>query len=486
MELTFIGMIQAAIGMAIVLGGSVRGAYVFLLISALFDGSAAIALPALGGSSIPPVQFALLFTTLRIIAPRGGYLAFLPEAIRANKWIVFFAIYGMVSAYLAPRLFAGAMGVFPMRPDPSMGPFDTVPLEPSSQNVTGAFYMAGALLLAISSYILCRIPRGGQALVIAVLAGAWLHIVAGVIDLVTRGTPAEIILSAFRNGGYTPLDLSVSGFIRIRGVLPEASSYAGIGFALMLVTAELWFRSIRPRATGIAAAMLAMLLVISTASTAYVALAAYVAFFALRSILLPIYAPPGKIVRALALAFAMVCAICILMALVPRLPQGIYELIAQMTVDKSSSDSGQQRLFWAMQGWDAFFASYGLGIGPGSFRSSSMLTAIMGSMGAVGIVTFVMYLKSVFLFARRSTWGIGNDDAQSIGGACATAALIGLVPAAVASPHAVPMALFSIFAGAAIALRRINQPSPELDSGVAERRPFHWPPLPAHVGVSPL
>ncbi|SMQ60962.1 hypothetical protein SAMN06297468_0490 [Altererythrobacter xiamenensis] len=474
MELTFIGLIQIAIGTLIVLVGSVRSAVIFLVVSALFDGSAAIALPELGGSSIPPVQFALLFTTLRIIAPRGGYLGYLPAAIAENKWIVFFAIYGVVAAYLAPRMFGTSIEVFPMRPELGMGPFDTIPLVPSPQNLTAAFYLIGTLLLAISSYIFCRMPQGGAALVAALLIASWLHIATGVIDLATRGTAAEVILSIFRNGGYTPLDLSISGFIRIRGVLPETSSYAGLGFALFVANAELWYRSIRSRTTGLAASALALLLVLSTASTAYVALAAYVLFLVFRAMLFPGAAPRGKLLRATYLAAAIGFLIALLMALVPRLPFAVYELVLDMTVAKPATDSGQQRLFWALQGWDTFLASYGLGIGPGSFRSSSMLTAILGSMGVVGAVTFVMYCKKVFAASRQSTWGEAASPLLSVSGALGTAALICLVPAAIASPHAVPPALFSIMAGAAIALRS-EMVLPTRNEAMP-RRPFRWPP----------
>jgi len=453
MELTIIGMVQILIGTYVVLAGSVRGALIFLVISALLDGSAAISLPGLGGSSIPPVQFALLFTSLRILAPKGGYLRFLPAAVSENKWIVFFVLYGMVCAYLAPRMFGGMVDVFPMRPDPSMGPFDTVPLQPTSQNLTAGFYLLGALLLAISSYIFCRLPSGGDALVTALILASWLHIGTGVLDLLTRGTSLEVILSLFRNGGYTPLDLSISGFIRIRGVLPEASSYAGLGFTLFLAMAELWYRSIRTRATGLAAAALALMLVLSTASTAYVALGAYALFFTFRAMIFPAATPPGKLARAVIAACGILFLLAVLMATIPRLPFAVYELIIDMTVGKPASFSGQQRLFWALQGWDSFIASYGLGIGPGSFRSSSMVTAILGSTGLIGMVTFGIYLKSVFQASKKSTWGIGPIPYQSIGGALATAAVMSLVPAAISSPHAIPAALFSIMAGAAIALR---------------------------------
>lgn len=473
MELTFIGLIQIVIGGAIVLMGSVRSALIFLVISALFDGSAAIALPALGGSSIPPVQFALLFTTMRIVAPKGGYLGHLPDAIKENKWIVFFAIYGVVMAYLGPRIFSGEMGVFPMRPDPTLGLFDTVPLQPTSQNFTAAFYLVGTLVIAVSSYIFCRSAKASEALVNAILIASWLHIATGVLDLATRGTAAAVLLDAFRNGGYSSLDLSISGFIRIRGVLPEASSYAGLGFAFFVATAELWYRSIRSKATGLAAASLAFLLVLSTASTAYVALAAYAIFITVRAMAFPSASPPGKLRTATLMAGGIALVIAILMALVPRLPYAVYELILDMTLAKPGSDSGLQRMFWALQGWDAFWVSFGLGVGPGSFRSSSMLTAIFGTMGVVGITTFALYLASVFKPSRKSSWGMGDTAAQSIGGALGTAAIVSLVPAAIASPNAMPAAIFSIMAGAAIALRaEIRVP---VDQDSVAPRPFYWP-----------
>ncbi len=474
MELTFIGIIQIALGIYIIFAGSVRSSLIFLVISALFNGSAAILLPSLGGSSIPPVQFALLFTTIRILAPKGGYLGLLPASIRDCKWIVLFAIYSMVSAYLAPRMFAGAIDVFPMRPPPTMGPFDTIPLVPTPQNLTAGFYMLGTLLLAVSSYIFCRISNGANAIVTALLFATWVHILTGVLDLMTRGTPFDVILSIFRNGGYQPLDHSVSGFIRIRGILTEASSYAGLGFALFLANVELWYRSVRPRATGLAAGALGLLLTFSTASTAYVALGCYGIFFLFRGIIFPNAAPRGKIMRAAMAGFAIAVVLCILLAFVPRLPFAVYELVIEMTVGKPSSDSGQQRLFWAMQGWNGFVASYGLGIGPGSFRSSSIITAILGSVGLVGMVTFTLYLKSVFLASRRSTWGPGPSYDETIGGALGTAAVISLIPAAISSPHAVPGALFSIMAGAAIGLRcKYMKVVPARSE---ELRKFEWHP----------
>ncbi len=51
---------------------------------------------------------------------------------------------------------------------------------------------------------------------------------------------------------------------------------------------------------------------------------------------------------------------------------------------KAESVSGRQRAFWAGQSVSAFLQSFGLGVGPGSFRSSSLLTAVLGATGVIG------------------------------------------------------------------------------------------------------
>ena len=146
-------------------------------------------------------------------------------------------------------------------------------------------------------------------------------------------------------------------------------------------------------------------------------------------------------------------AVAMVLAVVPELPNSIYNLILQMTVEKPTSDSGQQRLFWAMQGWHGMIASFGLGIGPGSFRSSSMIMAIIGSMGIIGIASFLMYMRAFFQPFRRSSWGEGSDLSNALGGGFASAAILCLIPASIGSPQANPSATFSILAGAALALR---------------------------------
>ncbi|MDE2570868.1 MAG: glycoside hydrolase [Sphingomonadales bacterium] len=453
MVLTFIGVIQLAVGLLIVLAGSLRSALAFLMISGLFEGSAALLLPALGGSSIPPSQFALLIVYLRILAPRGGYRGSLVDAIGANWLAVLFVAYGTVGSYLAPRIFAGQMDVYPMRSGPVRDLYYTIPLAPTSQNITAAAYLVGFLLIVLASYTVCRHRGGVQTLLNTMLFLGWLHIALGLAVMASKGTWLDGWFDMMRNGNYVQTDQAYEGFSRIRGLFPESSAFANYGFAWFVLSAELWYRSIRTRATGSLALALAAILFFSTSTTAYFGLAGYAAFFILRAIALPSTVRPDKMLYfALAMLVLAVVASILLLAM-PKFSSDIVDMLIHMTLGKPNSASGEQRFFWAMQGWQAFKVSYGLGIGPGSFRSSSLIMAMLGTTGIVGISLFLAYVIDVLQPTRASTYAPSENLSWSIGGALAVAAVISLLPSAVSSAQTDPGANFGLMAGAALALR---------------------------------
>lgn len=453
MELTFIGVFQLAIGMAIVIGGSLRASFVFLMVSGLFDGSAAIILPALGGSSIPPIQFALLFVYLRMLIPGSGYLRTLPEAIGANLLLVCYTAYGIAAAVVGPRLFAGSLDVVPMRYVATEDLFATVALHPSSQNITAIVYLLGSLLVACAAYQVSLYRGGANSMISAAIAVAWLHVGLGITAALAHDTPIDAYFELFRNGTYAQLDQEIGNFVRIHGLFPESSSFAEFGFAFFVLNTELWYRDIRSRATGAAAIALGAILFLSTSSTAYIGLAGYAAFFVIRFFVLPGMANPAKLGRLAVGTLGLMVLVAFIVLIVPEIGREISDMVLEMTVGKTDSDSGLQRMFWALQGWEAFKGSYGLGIGPGSFRSSSLLMAILGTTGVIGVGLFGAYVFHVYQPTRSSTMGRTENLSFSIGGAFATAALLMLLPAAVSSPRADPGPIFALLAGAALALR---------------------------------
>lgn len=453
MELTFIGYAQIAIGILIIIAGNMRHALMFLMVAALFNGSAAILLPALGGSSIPPIQFALIFVFLRILMPGSTAIADLPEAFKANRMLALFSLYGIATAFTLPRIFAGSVNVYPMQFIASADLFATVPLEPTSQNLTAAFYLLGSLLSAIAVWIACRRREAAGTMVGTLIAMAWVHAILGLVGIAIRGTSADAVFELFRNSAYVQMDDAVGGFVRIRGIFPESSAYATLGFVLFVANSEMWYRSIRSVGTGLATLVMGTVLFFSTSSTAYLGLAIYGLFFALRTFILPGAANFAKAKTAFAAMALIIFLSALLFMVAPALVEGVVDVVKRMTIEKSSSDSGMQRLFWAQQGWDLFRHSYGLGVGPGSFRSSSIFFAMLGSMGVIGILSFLSYLVAAFQPWRRSSWTGSAVAAENLGGALGCAALLSLIPSAINSPTAVPGVIFVILASASLALR---------------------------------
>lgn len=456
MNFTFVGLLQLVIG-SMLLFRSMPAMLVFLMASGLFGGSAALTVSALGNSSIPPIQFALVFVYLRVLMPSGGYFSLWTEGVKDNFLLVLFTLYGMAAAFIAPRIFADQINVAPMRFDDARSLFDTVPLRPTAQNITAAVYLLGALMATLATYVAVRTAGGLEALVKGGVVIAWVHALSGLIASQTKGTPVEAFFALFRNGTYAQLDQSYQGFNRIDGFFPEASGWAAFGLGWFIFNCECWYRSVWARHTGAAALVLGAVLFISTSSTAYVGLGCYAAFFLARAALVPQGADPVRLRQAAVAVFAMVVLAALALALMPGGAAKIGDMILHMTVDKSDSTSGQQRLFWAMQGVTAFTASGGLGVGPGSFRSSSLFMAILGTMGVIGITTFALYLFHIMRLGGedRSGRGMDGDAVGAVMRVCATTAVIILVPAAVSSPNSHPGTSFAMFAGAALALRRM-------------------------------
>jgi hypothetical protein len=428
---------------------------VLILAMTLFGGAAAIYVTALGDSSIPPADVALGFLALRLIFSPMGRFPAISKSVAANGALALFVIYGLVAACFFPVLFAGSIDVVPQIGKSLYrgNPFDVVPLAFASQNITQAVYLLGTLIAAICAYLVAR--REERALLIAKagVALGCVHVAFGVADMIFY--PLNIdVLDFFRNGNYAQLSQETSGFHRIAGVFPEASAYAAYGFMLLVFNTELWLRGIVSRWSGAAALALGLVLFIGTSSSAYVGLAGYALILALRLVFVP---GPGN-VRKLAILglFALTGCVALftLSASMPSVAQSLGNMLNDMSVGKAQSLSGQQRSFWAREAIDAFVQSFGLGIGPGSFRSSSLATAVLGATGAFGAVTLLMYFFQVLAPLRRSTYALKTEPVLGVGRAAAWAAVLGLLPAFAAAPTPDPGVTFAIFSGIALAWRR--------------------------------
>jgi hypothetical protein len=193
------------------------------------------------------------------------------------------------------------------------------------------------------------------------------------------------------------------------------------------------------------------LIILSTSSSGYVTVGAY-GFI----ILVRIFFIRGASSTAKAATFGTLALIGSALAIGvlifdPKAGAGIGEILSEVIFTKAQSASGLERATWARQGLAAFAVSGGFGVGAGSFRSSGMFTAILGSVGVIGISLFLGYVLQVMKPLRPSTYRVSVSSPRSLGAATAWAALVSILTAALGSPSADPGAMFAVLTGLSLA-----------------------------------
>ena len=456
------GLIAIAIATLLLFRATPLGLLRFMMCCTLFGGSAAFIMTALGNSSIMPAHLALVFMVGRILLPGSGAYNAVGPAIRSNVFLTFYALYGAATAFVLPRIFAGHIAVASLRPVTLQSAFDTFPLTFTNQNVTTAVYLLGTLMAAICATVVARRSDSAPKIVRTACLIAWVHVAFGLLGVALATVGLGQVLDVFRNGSYGQLEQNYNGIIRIAGVFPEASAYASYAFVWLVFTFECWMRDLQPRRTGPAAIALLAILVFSTSGAAYVSLAGYATLLALRFLVFRQNLKPTKAVGILVAGILAVVTILALMLVLPRLADQLGDMFRHMTVDKADSVSGRQRAFWAMQGVEAFRVSFGLGIGAGSFRSSSLFLAILGSTGVIGVAAFLAHLMAVFKPLRASTYLTSADERQAAGSAASWTVLSLMIPASVSAASPDPGLTFAILGGLALGWRRLRAPDPRM------------------------
>jgi hypothetical protein len=459
---TLFGAIALAVSLIMLIRAKATTMLSMTLFLSLMGGSAALFLPGLGNSSLQPAILALFFLTLKCVLPGPGKMAQLQLATRDLTFLIVFVLYGVVGAWTLPYIFAGALNVTPLRPTPDKYIYASSPLAFSGQNITASVYLMATLLAALCGHVAAS--RARSEITIARTAGtiAGIHAVLGISGVVFAGTAWTSVLGFFRNGFYAQLNQSFDGFVRMNGIWPEPAVYSAFGFAWLVFVTELWLRDVERRWTGWGAFLLTLALLLSTSTTAYIGLVAFGVILTLRIVFAPGTIAAGKTLVLLAGMMLGFAGILALVTVNPDAAAALGSLVSKFTVDKASSASALQRAFWAKHGIAAFWTSSGLGIGPGSFRSSSLFTAILGSTGVIGICAVVAHLARVVKPLHASTYRTIGDARLGTGVAASWAALVMLVPAAVSAPSPDPGFIWGFFSGIALALRRTT---------IAARRP---------------
>jgi hypothetical protein len=454
MQLSVIGLVICA-GLLIVSFNQRTTLSVAFIASFAFGATSIVKLDALGGSSpLIYTVFAALLVSSALV--RRSFLHDFGVVISRSKipWILIaLGLYAIGSAMILPRLFAGHTTAFvPVR---DSGEVLELPLAPVSGNLTQtAYFTLGVLIfMALSMRLLQRdylqlVLRGFFALCIA-------HAGLGFIDLAGKLSGAGDVLTFMRSASYAlATNVEEGGFYRIAGGFSEASAYGGYTLACLAFTLTFWRRTGSRLALALTGCLSA-LLVLSTSTTAYVGaglIVLLVGVSSLRSVL------EGKFLRQdvtlAGLALIAVTATFAIQLVNPDFLQPLLRLFESTVLNKSSSVSADERMYWTTKSIQSVIDTAGLGIGFGSSRSSSWIVSVVSQLGVLGSI---LMAALVIEFARGIKQSPLSDDGAelvAVHDSVRSFALLWISAAVMSGGSAEPGALFFVALATVIACRQ--------------------------------
>jgi hypothetical protein len=434
------------------------------LVAAIFGASSVIDVVLLGRAPITPALFVvpfLVLTALRQLGPRPILSGL--SLREPGGWLLIFTVWAVFTAVAMPRLFEGELLVYTSsRSATSTNGVDLVPLKPNSTNITQSVYLVAGLIVFLAARALMSHAKAATWVLRGLYASIALMVVIAAVDLTSRLTATELGLSFLRNANYAIVRQSAGAWPRLQGTLSEPSSLAGYCVPALMTLLVLWLRGVDRRWTGPLAAAIFLVAAGTLSSSAFAGLSA-VAALLLVLLVWRTVATPGRLrlgVTAVMLLVAVATA-CILVLWSPPWLLRFLEIAYAMIFEKADSDSGIERLAWAMGTWENFLDTYGLGVGAGSARGSSLPFVILGNTGFVGAAAFLTFIGLALFGGRLQE----DPRAASLTIALRFSVAVGLFVASLAGTMIDPGVSFFFTLGVITGLSRQPQP----DAETAER-----------------
>jgi hypothetical protein len=444
-----LGPIYFLAGLLILWKGPKLGFYLFCP-ATLLGAAAAIKLPAMGGASIQPAHLLLGFLAISILWQPSLRQAALKSLVFPNAgfWFTLFVVYGCISAFFLPRIFANLTYVFSLaRYDDVVG-IQILPLAPRSSNITQAAYLIGNF---VCFAVVAAYARMGGGLIIAraIVVTAALCLVFAAADILTYATDTQDLLSFIRNANYRMLsDAEIGGFKRIVGSFSEAGAYSYAALGLYAFTLALWLEAYPLKYLGLLSALLLATILMSTSSTAYAAVLVFSLIVLLGCLSRSARgAATQRQISYIGWTFLVLPMVLMATMLLSGVWNTITTLFDATITNKLESQSGIERMLWNGQALVTFLDTAGLGAGVGSVRASSFIIALAASVGLPGAFLFGAFF---YRLVRIPVAQANSRTAQTIVARAGGAACIALLIAATISAGGTDLGLFfSVAAGLA-------------------------------------
>jgi hypothetical protein len=400
MHLTVLGLVLIPIALL----GATQPVWLLRLafISAVFEAGAAL---VLGGSfGLQPAMVPGLLFIAYVTLQYGLGMRYPGEApvLWAAAPLIALLCYAVVSIWLLPSTFAGHVFVQPQRPDP-LDPEVVVPLHFTFGNVTQTLYLALDVTFTVSvALFVTRASIPYEKIIAGYLLGG--YIVVGLVfwQFANRVAgvpfPYDILQS---NPGWAVVSQALGSVPRMQGPFSEPSALAGYMVGVTFCCLWLSIRGYNIMRQNILFALGLVTTLLSTSTTGIVTL---VVGLPIVVAIATIGGDPralGRMFKTLGwLVLAGSIAITPIFVLKPSLLASVGTVV-ESTLDKGQSDSYDERTQSDAIALATVAPTYGLGVGWGSDRSSSLIPGVLANGGVFGILMFSLLAFRVVALTRR-------------------------------------------------------------------------------------
>jgi hypothetical protein len=390
-----------------------------------------------GGATVLPQAACGVLLVSKLLLAKGQIPRAFDAAIDPGKlgFLFVFLLYGLFSAYVMPRLFANMMEIVEMNPENP----GTSLLHPAAANFNQSVYMTLSVGTALAFALYGERANFRRHYIQALWVAGVVLIATGLADLLFAAAGLESLLEPFRNAYAILAKAEVLGSKRVVGLTPEASAFGTmcVGAAANLVFLRPCYERAILRNVLVPLTSLGLLgmAVLSTSSAAYVGLVVFSLLFAAnwvrRALSADVPSREGLKWEAL-IAVAAGLAVLAILALIPNMMDPVYAMLDEMIFKKSQTASYVERTMWSRLALNAFFSTYGLGVGLGSVRTSNWFVAILSSTGLIGGGLLGWFILRLFVLPCRSAEARTREMAAGLKFGLlptfAMAALVGTTP----------------------------------------------------------
>ncbi|MEM6416009.1 MAG: hypothetical protein AAF720_15290 [Pseudomonadota bacterium] len=350
--------------------------------------AAAVNLTALGDSSVLISQLSIVAFVTGIIARadlRRGAIIFAQKNMPVLL-LGAFVSYAAVTAIFMPRIFEGSIRVLSFSRD-TIG---VSTLKPMTGNITQSAYLMSELFLVWAVAFVVSRPGGLARAGVMINIFTISHLAFAVIDAIPA---SATFMEFFRTANYAiHTDQQIAGMRRVIGSYSEASAF---GASSVLIFAFNFSRFLQTRGTWFFIASLLTLAcaIVSLSSTGFVTLGILGGLWGI-SIIWGVMAKSG-LGREQMIVFIISIFLGLLasgMVILDPVREFVIDMYDRLIGGKLSTDSGVERSSWNQMALQNAIDTFGLGVGLGGARASSLATALLSNTGIFGTALFIAFL----------------------------------------------------------------------------------------------